>query len=310
MIRSGVFDLKERDISADEYKAVWAFIAAGVGTVATIVGFLLTSAHNQRTLAFQEDIEARKTVAQTEVDKRLALDTAIRGLELIGSEGKYAPPATIAGALATLVHLGHPVIAMRTLDAAWDDGAVDAATGCWLIGQVFQEGSKESMLEAARLLRTHARGLCGSETELGVYEWPYGIYDHWPHQLPLGARINVLHSLLDLLLSRGRAWWRKSWNWIIVLMFLALRSDQDQALKASIGYILPPLLDAYTQLSSRFVAFQLGSEQVSLNEIRDKAAESSYPLTYGEITSRRAELESWATEKGIAIDWSTLGQEK
>ena len=188
MIRSGIFDLTDHSISADEYKALWAFIASGLATAATIVGVLLTNSHNRRILAFQEDLETRKLIAQTEVDKRLALDTAIRGLELIGSEGKYAPTATIAGALATLVHLGHPVIAMRALDAAWHDDAVDAATGCWLISQVFQEGSEESMLEAARLLRIHAKALCGSEAEIGTYEWPYAIYDKWPQQLPLDAR--------------------------------------------------------------------------------------------------------------------------
>jgi hypothetical protein len=241
------------------------------------------------------------------VDKRLALDTAIRGLELIGSEGRYAPTATIAGALATLVHLGHPVIAMRALDAAWDDDAVDAATGCWLISQVFQEGSEESMLEAARLLRTHAKGLCGSETEIGICEWPYVIYDKWPQQLPLDARIDVVHSLLDILLSRNPDWWGRDWNWIIVLLFLALRYEQDQALKASIGYVLPPLVDAYKKLAPLFAGFQVGSETVSLNDIREAAESSLHPFTRSEVRNRRAELESW-TKKWIEIDWSTVEQ--
>jgi hypothetical protein len=57
-IRSGVFDIN-KDISSDEYKALWAFIASGIATTATLVGLLLTRAHNQRTLALQKDIENR-----------------------------------------------------------------------------------------------------------------------------------------------------------------------------------------------------------------------------------------------------------
>ena len=51
------------------------------------IGLLLTRTHNQRTLALQEDIENRKLTYQAEVDKRLALDTVVKGLELISADG-------------------------------------------------------------------------------------------------------------------------------------------------------------------------------------------------------------------------------
>jgi hypothetical protein len=37
-IRSGVLDLNRRSITADEYKAIWAFLASGLATAATIIG--------------------------------------------------------------------------------------------------------------------------------------------------------------------------------------------------------------------------------------------------------------------------------
>ena len=54
-VRTGVFNLKDRSITADEYEALWAFIASGIATTATVIGLLLTRTHNQRTLALQED---------------------------------------------------------------------------------------------------------------------------------------------------------------------------------------------------------------------------------------------------------------
>jgi predicted membrane-bound mannosyltransferase len=62
-IRSGVLDLGKRNITADEYKAMWAFFASGLATAATIIGLLLTKSHNDRTLAFQSEIENRKLLA-------------------------------------------------------------------------------------------------------------------------------------------------------------------------------------------------------------------------------------------------------
>ena len=78
----------------------------------------------------------------------------------------------------------------------------------------------------------------------------------------LMLEIDVVHSLLNILLSRNPGWWGRDWNWIIILLFLALRYEQDQALKASIGYILPPLVDAYKKLAPLFAGFQVGSELV------------------------------------------------
>jgi hypothetical protein len=180
-IRSDLFDLSRTQITDEEYKAIWPLIASGLATSATVVGLLLARSHNERTLAFQEDIENRKLASQREVEERnaiyqaetssrLALDTVVKCLELlVVEEGKYAPKARMAGTLAALIHLGHPVIAMRTLGAAWEEDAVESATACWLIGEVFQSGSNVSRREGSRLLRGNAHKLGAIR---GHYDWP------------------------------------------------------------------------------------------------------------------------------------------
>jgi|SRR5215211_1137088 len=153
VIRSGLFDPQDRSISDEEIKALWAFIAAGLATGGTVVGLLLTRSYNERTL------------------QQTTLDTVVKGLELlVNDDGSYARKAKIAGALAALVHLGHPVIAMRVLTAVWQEDAVDPGTACWLIGEVFKTGSMHSHNEAAKLLLRHAGEL--TYDAKGEREWP------------------------------------------------------------------------------------------------------------------------------------------
>jgi len=207
-IRTGILDLNDRTISNEELKALWTFIASGFATAATIIGLLLTRSHNNRTLIAQKKADERNALLQRETSARLALDTVVKSLELlIRNDGEYAPKAKVAGALAALVHLEHPVIAMRTLSAAWDDNAVDAATACWLISEVFAGGTEDSKYEAAMLLMLHVSELCMDDTRKGVFEWPSFIYLKWPMSIPRDARYVILISLIELVLSRNQDWW-------------------------------------------------------------------------------------------------------
>lgn len=293
-IRSGVFDLKDKQISPDEYKALWAFIASGLATTATIVGLLFTRAHNRRALAVQEDIEARKLAYQTEADKRLTLDTAVRGLELIATGAEYAPPAKIAGALAALVHLGHPVIAVRTLDAAWDDNAIDAGTACWLISGIYREGSEESVREAARLLRTHAKDLSAGDSQKGRFDWPSALHDSWPVNMPRDARVDNLVSAIDLLLSRSRSWWGHDDAWIFILLNLVMRYDADVELKRSAARVLEILLES-GGLSSGYIVSD--DEQITAGDLHKRVEEivSLKPAgLVADINIRLEKIRRWA----------------
>lgn len=239
VVRSDAFNFSARSISDAEVRALWAFVASGLATGATVIGLLFTRSHSQRTLAFQEDMENRRLVAEKEVndrsavlqresEARLALDTVVKGLDLIVlADGSYAPKARMAGALAALVHLGHPIIAMRTLSAAWDEDAVDAETACWLISQVFEGGSEHSKTEAAEILVRHAAKLTPNPELRSYYVWPQGIQERWPSELPIAVRHYLLNAVVEVVVSRDRSWWTGKAIWAMALIHEALQKDPD-----------------------------------------------------------------------------------
>ncbi|WP_448620896.1 hypothetical protein [Geodermatophilus sp. URMC 65] len=169
-MRADLLDV-DKTFSADETKALWALLASGFTATVTLTGFLITRAHNLRLLAAQEAAESQQAIVQEETERRLVLDTAVKGVSLLGAgDGKYAPRAAVAGALATLVHLGHPVIAMRCLAAAWADKAIDTASATGLIDEGLASDDGGSQLEA-NLLMTNA-GQLVTDDRPGDLHWP------------------------------------------------------------------------------------------------------------------------------------------
>jgi hypothetical protein len=226
VIRSDLFDLQKGAIGDKEISAIWAFIASGLATGATIVGLLLTRSYNDRAL------------------ERTTLDTVVKGLELlVNGDGTYAKKAKIAGSLAALVHLGHPTIAMRTLSVAWDEGAVDAATACWLISEVFKEGSEQSQLEASKLLYQHADDLTTNEP--GRFDWPPVIATDWPQSLSIDVRGFNLFALFRLLLSRPKSWWGFETNDLILVLEEARCNDKFEYIRDMSATALRPIVEAY-----------------------------------------------------------------
>jgi hypothetical protein len=277
-IRTGVFNLADRTISGDEYKAVWAFIASGFATSVTIVGLLFTRAHNKR------------------VADQLVLDTAIKGLDLLVVEGgQYAPAGRIAGALATLVHLGHPGIAMRSLHAVWNEGAVDAPTACWLISEVFRTGSKESMVEASVLLQEHASELTAGRNQQGQFYWPDALYDEWPLHIPYEARFNNFASLLDLLLSRDKDWWGMQLHWALTTMYLVLRDDRDFNEEAAI--VIRAIM-VHASREDKKLLYQVKSQSITFEAIREAAMRVPETSLYPEMKPRLEALQKWASSTG------------
>jgi len=72
-IRSGLFDLKAPAPTNEQLNTVWAFVASGLATSATLAGLLFTKSHSDRTVAFQRDAEDRKHALEAETNERLKL---------------------------------------------------------------------------------------------------------------------------------------------------------------------------------------------------------------------------------------------
>jgi hypothetical protein len=161
-VRADLFDFKsDTPLSADDARAVWGFLGAAIAATVSAIGLLITRSNDLRTFAFQQQVEENKNRQQRETDQRLTLDTAVQCLTLLGDD-KYAPPARIAGALTSLVHLRHPIIALRCLAAMWPEGnAVDVKTAVWIMEQAFDKGvvapSTRLYISLARILTLSCR---------------------------------------------------------------------------------------------------------------------------------------------------------
>ena len=311
--RSGIFDLRKTAITNEEYKAILVFIASGFATAATVVGLLFTRSHNSRTLAFQEDIENRKLLAQREIEdrsailqgeseSRLALDTVVKGLELIvNSNGAYAPRARIAGALAALVQLGHPVIAMRTMRAAWDDGAIDAGTVCWLIDEVFTLGSDESKREAGLTLLSGASKLTRNA---GQFDWPRTVGSDWPQDLSTNTRGYILYAIVELLVSKDRTWWEQGtfgWWFFIPLLHEVRSSDKDSVVRDIAAEMLNQCF-AFTDFEN--VSWLWKNETLTAAAVESDLRKHEYRYTMGQQARRYIDrLAAWL--KGEAVSPST-----
>jgi hypothetical protein len=238
-IRSELFRFKGAPFSNSQLKAAWTFLAAGLAATATVLGALLTKSHNDRTLALQSETERRQRLFETETNERLSMDSVINGLELMCRNGEYSPKAITAGGLATLVQLGHPIVAMRALAAAMPDGAVDDDTATWLISQVLTatttkgtswdlEAAKE---EAANLLYKYAPYLTDASSENADFSWPDAVTAQWPEGLPQNASLNILAALVELLLSQRKEWWKsngQTYSWISYTIDEALTKEEKQ----------------------------------------------------------------------------------
>lgn len=239
VVRSDLWDLRGGPFNDEQFKALLLFLGAALGTTATVVGFLLTKASGERSLAQQQ------------------LDSAVQALSLIKQDNGYAAKAVTAGALATLVHLGHPVIAMRTLQAALNDDAVDLSTAVWLIDQVLTatpaRGARDDLVvskqDAVDLLVTQLPRL-PVDDKPGDVPWPLSAVGAWPPNLGQQSGWRLMHTLLGLLMSRDAAWWTSgglTWSWVIASLDRLARDETvEQGLRQEAARHGLQLLEALT----------------------------------------------------------------
>lgn len=229
---------------------MWSLVGVVVAAAVTLIGVLFTRAQGAR------------------AERRLALETTVNGLKLLmASDGtRYAPQGVVAGAIATLVHLKHPVIAMRALGGCWRDGAIDVASATWVISEVFDQGDPQAQLEAASMLDAHAATLCADDP--GALSWPAAIEFNWIPTAPLPARLRVIRAILRTLLSRSQQWWILGGRqgWAVALLHEAMRTDPDQDVKQHAATALDTLLSPLQ--ASNLSEIQSANGWVEVQEIR------------------------------------------
>jgi len=224
VIRSGLWHVHGSPFNDEQFKALLLFLGTALGTTATLIGLLITRSSAARSLLQQQ------------------LDTAVQALNLIRNDTGYAAKAVVSGALATLVHLGHPVIAMRTLQTAWQDDAVDVKTAVWLIDQVLASTASSasasdlvaSKQEAVEMLNANVAQLLHDDRP-GDVDWPLSAVA-WPKDLDQQTGWRLLQTLLDLLTRKSAEWWTRdglTWSWIIYALDQLVQDDSTDPLLRS-----------------------------------------------------------------------------
>jgi hypothetical protein len=278
VVRSGLFAPNRTALSAEDVRALWAFIGSGVAASVTLVGLLFTRLHNERTLALQREAE-----------NRLTLDTVVKSLDLVGADDKYGPSAKIAGALAALVHLHHPVVAMRTLGAALDKGAVDVPSATWLINEVFERGSSQSQLEAATLLDIHAMELCTDAP--GIFYWPVSAEYIWPASMQRGARFRLLRAILTTFSSREMKWWSDGGRvgWALSLLDEVIQNDEDETMKIEAAVAATTILNVVEVQN-----IMVGAEWKAIEQVRSRVAGVDLKYEVFMLIQAQQKLREWA----------------
>lgn len=257
-VRSGLFRFGDGPLSGSELQSLWTLVGAGLAAAATTIGAFLAYSHNRRSLAYQaettsrrevaeaelqkrkelwdEQVQHQKEVAEKEANERQRLEAAVAGLSLISKDGGYAPKAVVAGALATLVKLDQPMLAMRILAATRkENDVIDADTVVWLIGRVLtlREGNlsveeiNEAKAEAAALLLSYAPSLT-DKSDCGSFSWPSAATTQWPAGLTRNASVNVQVALVELMLSQPMSWWNtgaSTHTWVIYTLDEAMNVE-------------------------------------------------------------------------------------
>jgi hypothetical protein len=208
----------------EQFKAMWTFIASGLATCATVLAALLTKSHQDRSLALQAEVDKRQQLLDDETNWRLNLETTLGGLKVMTTEG--APSmAVAAGGLATIVHMGHPLIALRVLATALDNEKVDPQTAAWVLGEGLLAADDAVKEEAAALLNEHSAEFTENEKP-GFFSWPNCLTTAWISDLSRSAGQNVVSGLVELLVSQSQTWWTVEWSWVIYTLDEAMQRDR------------------------------------------------------------------------------------
>lgn len=215
-IRSGILVPTKAALVGDQIKVYLAFIAGGLATSVTFIAAIFSWDHNRMEHG------------------RLILDSTTKDLEIIAEE-----KARVAGALASMVKLGQPVVAMRALGPIWTANAVDSYTATWLIDQVLNENRELSAVkEAATLLQVHSKSLTDEESH--AVSWPGQLHRHWNYYLPEYAKQQILKALIHVITSQSISWWQfndTGTRWFIRIL-LEAAEDRDKDIRVAASKVL------------------------------------------------------------------------
>lgn len=262
-------------ITDAQLQVFMAFIGGGLATSATLVGVLLTYAHNRR------------------AERRLQLETVIKSLENLP-----VGEARLAGAITTMVLLGHQGVAMRVLQPAWHKDEVDAATATWLIDRVISSEPRDpdAVDEAVTILREHADKLPEKEHR-GYVNFPGAFFQRWNPTLSEGSKQNMLWAMGEAVLNRPPDWYFSAPpRWPIGIIADCMLEDPDETTRVCAAV----LLDGFVRRFGHELKARLGGDtcataraMATMAAPADEAGKSGLNAECGEFLSMAERIKVW-----------------
>jgi hypothetical protein len=282
VVRSGLLDYHGGNLDPKQFSAVWALIGALFASGVSLLGLLATYLHQRRTHQLAEQAE-----------KRLQLDSVVRGLELLTEGNGYASKAAVSGGLATVVRLGQASIALTALRTAWKDGAVDPGMACWLTDRVIESGSSADITVASTTLLEHSDQLAYmSQTNHVIIILPDSIEDNWDEGWPTVAKTSFIGALAGAQMAVPPEAWMNG-NPVLLRSLLKATYDSDAYIATTAAKVLRAFAPTVEELAPIF-----GTDRDSS---RSKAGEEDPKLTtkangadfFPRIISFVEEIELW-----------------
>ena len=271
-VRANLFDFSgEARVTPSDARAMWGFLGAAVAAAVSATGLLLARSHNLRTWTMQRGVEDAKVRADAAANSRLKLDTAVASISLIGEGANYATPAAVAGALTTLVHLEHPVIALRCLSAAWPNSRViDIDTATWLLVAAFDTGGDDAQEEAVTLARINVDAFAASVKE-SSYSSPKFGHGTWSPTVNWNTRVDIIKFYVELLSKISVEQWG---NNTLVVLFDVMQREPDEVIQQVVALAvqeLARLQDDRLRLPTSFGLISVGEMNKRAEEVAGPA---------------------------------------
>lgn len=242
-----------------------------IATMVTLIGLILRQSIEQRNADLQELAEnrlrmeeERNSALKEEAERRLKLDTAIRAIDLLGTNsGDDTNLTQRTGVLYTLAHLGLMDLCIDLVGLMFPNDLLSSEAATNLINMAFQSNNHILQRDAAGILREHSDLLVSD----GGLTWPSAISFDWPQKLDYFARVYAIEGLMKVVISLPRDEWKKDClNAIAAFFIIAYRDEQDNRIKREIALYLQEFLKIYEQGKELY----LPNENINIDALLNK----------------------------------------
>lgn len=297
------FEFTEGEASA---KIVGTAITLGSGLVATMVtliGLILRHSVENRNADLREEAEKRLKLEgernkdlQEEAEKRLKLETAIRAVDLLGTDsGDDSAETQRTGALFSLAHLGSIDLAVELVSIMRPAGLIGPGATSSLIDLALRCDDIRVQERASGFLLDHSETFLAEEG----FEWPEYISHNWPSELSFDAKNDAFKGFMKLILARPKGEWKRSTlNWFTASLTIAFRSEQDARLKSNIAICLTQILRLYSLNDVLY----LPDENLEIKTVHKYLLETDTEFTSLQGEELAARLRKWVDESEEKTD--------